>query len=541
MSQTPQERSLLLTQAEDSLKNDLWETHKAAADFFGVGLSSLSHRARGGQDRQTAHQFQQKLTPSEETELADWIVELSEANCSPSYAEVQEMAWFLNKHRANAERVGVDWIRRFKSRNPQVKTMMGGKVEAARINGVTTDLINTYFAKYQAITARYSITQANTWNMDEHGMALGICSNGKVLTAAYKKRAHVRAPQNGEWVSVIECASATGEDVRPTVIFKGNTPQTTWFTLQGGPKWLYTCSPKAWVTTDIALTWLTTVFIPDTDRGDGKWRLLLLDGQTTHKTPQFLRTAYKNKVRLFFLPAHSSHVLQPLDLCFFSPLKRQYRAAIAKLAIWDDGAPVKKQRFVHQYQLAREDILQRRVVLKGWKAAGLWPWNPELVLKSDFLPLAPSEASEAQRPKTPPETPSQPVVYTPQKSTDVTRQFRIIKSPIRRRGATAQLLKKAAKTIDILTVKLAHSEWDLAKTRHQISAKRTRQPIPHDPKAKFLELVDIIEAIEREQSGRTTGAESSTPRLQPRPQAAMSTATPATRSEYDVCLGNWTV
>ncbi len=34
---------------------------------------------------------------------------------------------------------------------------------------------------------------------------------------------------------------------------------------------------------------------------------------------------FNNNVYLVFLPAHTSHVLQPLDLSVFSPLKQAYR------------------------------------------------------------------------------------------------------------------------------------------------------------------------------------------------------------------------
>jgi hypothetical protein len=373
------------------------------------------------------------------------------------------MAWLLIKHQPDAQPIGKYWIKGFKKRNPEVKSMMGRKLETSRVNGVSNDIVTTYFDKFQSICKKYSITQANTWNMDEHGMGLGICTNSTVLCGTYKKRAYTRSPQNSEWATVIECASATGESVRPTIIFKGKTPQTTWFDLKNVPKWPYTCSQKAWITTDIAITWLKTVFMKETDRGDRKWRLLILDNHSTHRSPEFVRIAFENRIRVFYLPAHSSHVLQPLDICFFSPLKRLYRAAIARLAILDEGAPVKKQRFVQQYELARNQILDRKVVLKGWKGAGLWPWNPELVLGSVFVPTRSPDRPEAQETVTPPQSPSRPVIQTPRRSTDVMRQYRVIKTPNTSRRATDTLVRKSGKVIDELTFKLAQMEHELAK------------------------------------------------------------------------------
>ena len=63
--------------------------------------------------------------------------------------------------------------------------------------------------------------------MDETGIALGVCANTRVLARASNKKADVKSPENREWVSIIECVSATGRTLRCAVIFKGQSLQTT--------------------------------------------------------------------------------------------------------------------------------------------------------------------------------------------------------------------------------------------------------------------------------------------------------------------------
>lgn len=65
--------------------------------------------------------------------------------------------------------------------------------------------------------------------MDETGVALGICSNSKVLAAANKKKPFNKSPENREWVTVVEVVSATGSLAPAVVIFKGVHLQSTWF------------------------------------------------------------------------------------------------------------------------------------------------------------------------------------------------------------------------------------------------------------------------------------------------------------------------
>ncbi|KEQ90523.1 hypothetical protein AUEXF2481DRAFT_55663, partial [Aureobasidium subglaciale EXF-2481] len=106
-------------------------------------------------------------------------------------------------------------------------------------------------------------------------------------------------------------------------------------------------------TNNYGLHWLQRIFHPKTQPNSDKWRLLILDGHGSHTTIEFLWFCKQHKIFLLFLPAHSSHVLQPLDLGVFSPLKSRYRQQIADLAALDDASPIKKQRFVTCYHLAR--------------------------------------------------------------------------------------------------------------------------------------------------------------------------------------------
>lgn len=51
--------------------------------------------------------------------------------------------------------------------------------------------------------------------MDEHGIALGVCSNSQVTSKAGRKKAYIKSPKNREWVSIIETVNANGQPNRP--------------------------------------------------------------------------------------------------------------------------------------------------------------------------------------------------------------------------------------------------------------------------------------------------------------------------------------
>jgi hypothetical protein len=58
-------------------------------------------------------------------------------------------------------------------------------------------------------------------------------------------------------------------------------------------------------------------------------------------------------------------MLQPLNLGVFAPLKSRYRSKIAALASLDNALPVKKQRFITYYHLARKETFTPRLLRIG--------------------------------------------------------------------------------------------------------------------------------------------------------------------------------
>jgi hypothetical protein len=221
--------------------------------------------------------------------------------------------------------------------------------------------------------------------MDETGVALGVCTNSQVLASSSKKKAYIKSPEDREWVSIIETISSTGVKLQCLVIFKGKHLQSTWFPAQGTPNWLYTTSENGWTSNLIGREWLQRVFIPNTSPSSGGYRLLLLDGHGSHTPIDFMWLCKMNKIHLLYLPAHASHLLQPLDLAPFSVVKSRYRNEIRALSALDDAAPIKKERFVVSYNRAREEGLSERVIRAGWKATGLCPYNPSIVLQSSQI------------------------------------------------------------------------------------------------------------------------------------------------------------
>ena len=146
------------------------------------------------------------------------------------------------------------------------------------------------------------------------------------------------------------------------IIFKGKVHIEGWYQDEALPKdWRIEVSPNGWTNDQIGLKWLQNIFIPATNGGrtTGKYRLLVLDGHGSHLTPQFDQICSENDIIPICMPPHSSHLLQPLDVGCFSPLKRAYGCLVENKA-WLGSDHIDKFDFFEAYPQAYIEIFQAR-------------------------------------------------------------------------------------------------------------------------------------------------------------------------------------
>ena len=63
----------------------------------------------------------------------------------------------------------------------------------------------------------------------------------------------------------------------------------------------------------------------------GNYYLLILDGHKSHKSLKFRQLCKKYKIITLCMPAYLSHLLQPLNIGCFAPLKKAYGRQVKDL------------------------------------------------------------------------------------------------------------------------------------------------------------------------------------------------------------------
>lgn len=162
-------------------------------------------------------------------------------------------------------RLGKNWHKAFFKRNPSVKSVRSTGIDFLRLNGASRTNIDEFFDRLDHASLA-KVMPEDTWNVDEVGSMIGLGDNPLVIGPAALRKIFTMDPGNREWVTILECVSASGRALSPLVIFKGAEVQQQWFQGQVDDpdfdKWLFSTSEKGWTNNSTALRWLKDIFLP---------------------------------------------------------------------------------------------------------------------------------------------------------------------------------------------------------------------------------------------------------------------------------------
>jgi hypothetical protein len=117
------------------------------------------------------------------------------------------------------------------------------------------------------------------------------------------------------------------------------------------------------------------------------------------------------------MPPHTSHILQPLDVGCFAPLKQAYKGGIDALAS-SDITHIDKKAFLDTFYQVFDKTFSKDNIQSSFRATGLVPHNPDVVIsRLEVKPCTPS-------PPPPGPTPWQPKI--PSNVAEIEAQSRLI-------------------------------------------------------------------------------------------------------------------
>jgi hypothetical protein len=478
---------------------------RASARKHGMKLSTLKDRCAGGHDINTSHQRELSLTTEREGDLVTYIVEREKAFQPLTRTEIRLFAEQLSEVNGQIRYIGKNWVDRFFTRHPAIEKKPTKVFESSRKRAVTRKSLSDYFTGLQWVINEKNVKRENTYNVDENGVQLGETRAGIVAGTSMTARSEVIKSDNSTWASIIECISAGGIRLTPCVVFSGKNLQGQWFP-RVFPSWKYAASPSGWSNSDIFIQWFMDTFIPETTPSDpSQWRLLVLDRHKSHITPELMKKAWMHRIWLSWLPSHSSHITQPLDVAVFGPLKTYYHQLTRAWASYEATSLHQQQLFLEAYERASEKAMSRRNIMSGFSKSGVFP----ICLRKAIEALKPRERK--RKTFEGPTTPRKPRVTddlawsTPQGSADIRKQQEAAQSDgiVSIRDFNC-IMKKAMKSIDNKNSQIQRLEEEKAVLKASAAAKEPtgRVAVEFNPNSAFPSINQIITA--RDQAEKNT-------------------------------------
>ena len=168
-------------------------------------------------------------------------------------------------------------------------------------------------------------------------------------------------------VTTVEYIRADGNSLPLLVIFMGKNTKRQWVLHNAPIEQYISCNSKGQISNDHCLKWLYKCFEPLThEKSYSRKRILLYNGYDSHITTGFILHCIQNNIILMILPLHSSHVLQPLDVGYFGPLKMALLSQIDHL-IHMSISRIQNIEWLKAYIKALSIALTSQNILSGWR------------------------------------------------------------------------------------------------------------------------------------------------------------------------------
>jgi hypothetical protein len=356
------------------------------AEEFEVPRGRLRYRLSGMPPKRGLPAHNTKLTEPEEKALCRYIDRLDALNLAVRPEFVTDAADTILRERsskieaANPPTVGRHWTTRFLKRHGYNKRRQK-RVNAERKESEDLVRVEEYFRQLQLVIQEEGIPPESIWNMDETGFQIGVGKDQLIITK--RKRAHYFSmPENRESATAIEAISAGGHYLPAFLILSGQLHMTQWYTLEElHGKTILQTAATGYTNDEISLGWLEHFNEHSAKTSLGAKRLLILDGHGSHHTKQFIQYCDDNGIMPFGMPPHLTHLLQPLDVVVFQPLKH-YHAKALNIMVRDGLVNITKIEFLSCIEDVRRQAFKESTILSAFRKTGIWPYNPEIVLNT---------------------------------------------------------------------------------------------------------------------------------------------------------------
>lgn len=322
------------------------------------------------------------LSLLEEEILVNWIFLMTQKHQPVTKEQVLDSVQLIIKQEKRKSpftdgRPGKKWFTSFLKRNPQVTSRIAQNLTPAR-ESVTEEKIRRWFREIHEYLRSENLLDVSkdptrVFNADESAFFLQP-KGEKVLAKKGEKSVYIAGTNDDkENLTVLVTANGQGDFAPPMIIFKYERIPAH-IAAGVNKEWGLGRSETGWMCGSTFFEYITNVFVPWLDKNRVKRPILLfIDGHVSHMTYNLSHYCKQNKIEVIALYPNSTHLIQPMDVAVFKPLKTYWKKAVRQFHIDNDGAKLRKEHFSMIFESALTSV-SKETIQNGFKACGLVPF-----------------------------------------------------------------------------------------------------------------------------------------------------------------------
>lgn len=303
---------------------------RQAAKDYGLKFQTLQRyvtkqRANPNEEIAMTPKYKSRLIFNEEEEssLVEYIILCSKMCYGKSTKDFRELAfemaqintkvvpesWQINK------KAGVDWMRGFLKRHPQVRIRQPEACSLSRSTSFNRHNVKIFYDNIKSAYDRSELFSDGTriYNLDETATTT-VQKPKKVLASkGCKQVSQCTSGERGTLVTTCCIVSASGNTLPPAMVFPRKNFKE--HMISGAPPGtLGLATSNGWMTGEVFVS-VMRHFIKHSGSSKDNPTILIYDNHESHLTIDTLNLAKENGVIIVTLPPHCSNKLQPLSVC----------------------------------------------------------------------------------------------------------------------------------------------------------------------------------------------------------------------------------
>ncbi|XP_071653661.1 uncharacterized protein [Temnothorax longispinosus] len=361
-------------------------TIRAASAQYGVPSSTLFGKLKNKAPVKASMGPSSILTATEEQHLVDWIFHVSERGFPITKEQllnaVQKLVVELERKTPfTNNRPGRHWYEAFCRRHKELSERIAQNLTYSRASA-TEEKLRGWFqevSQYLEGKGLLNIDPSRVYNCDESGFFLCPKADHVIVRKGAKRVYNVVNADEKENLTTLFMVNAAGMLVPPMVMFwYQRVPKSVTDNVPSG--WSIGTSDRGWMTAETFFEYVTNVFYPWLQQNNVEFPVILyVDGHSSHCTLPLSNFCREKNIELIALYPNATHILQPLDVAVFHPLKSMWKKTVNQWRFENCGDRLKKEQFAPLLKVALDSLDLTATIRNGFRSCGLVPFSADAV------------------------------------------------------------------------------------------------------------------------------------------------------------------